>query len=57
VEESSEPNGSDDKKSQKTQNAGRLFKIQPANEYFVQKCMSCYNQQQELSLEEAMIPR
>jgi len=42
--------------SQQTQDSGRLFKIWPVYEYFVQKFRSVYSPKQELSLDEAMIP-
>jgi hypothetical protein len=42
--------------SQQTQGAGRLFKIWPVYEYFLQKFRSVYSPKQELSLDEAMIP-
>ena len=42
--------------SQKTQDSGQLFKIWPVYEYFVQKFRSIYSPEQELSLDEAMIP-
>jgi hypothetical protein len=42
--------------SQQTKDSGRLFKIFPMYEYFVQKFMSVYSPKQELSLDEAMIP-
>jgi len=41
---------------QQTQVSGRLFKICPVYEYFVQKFRSVYSPKQELSLDEAMIP-
>jgi len=41
---------------QQTQDSGRLFKIWPVYEYFVQKCRSVYSPKQEMSLDEAMIP-
>ena len=41
---------------QQTQDSGRLFKIWPVYEYFVQKFRSVYSPKQELSLDEAMIP-
>jgi hypothetical protein len=42
--------------SQQTKDSGRLFKIFPVYEYFVQKFRSVYSPKQELSLDEAMIP-
>jgi len=42
--------------SPQTQDSGRLFKIWPTYEYFVQKFRSVNNPKQELSLDEAMIP-
>ena len=42
--------------SQQTQDSGRLFKILPVCEYFVQKFRAVYSPKQELSLHEAMIP-
>jgi len=42
--------------SQQTQDSGRLFKIWPVYEYFVQKFRSVYSPKQETSLDEAMIP-
>jgi len=41
---------------QQTKDSGRLFKIFPVYEYFLQKFRSVYSLKQELSLEEAMIP-
>jgi len=41
---------------QQTQDSGRLFKIWPVYEYFVQKFRSVYSPKQELSLDETMIP-
>jgi len=41
--------------SQQTEDSGRLLKIWPVYEYFVQKCRSVYSPKQELSLDEAMI--
>jgi len=41
---------------QQTQDPGRLLKMWPVYEYFVQKFRSVYNPKQELSLDEAMIP-
>jgi len=41
---------------QQTQDSGRLFKIWPVYEYFVQKFRSVCSPKQELSLDEAMIP-
>ena len=41
---------------QQTQDSGRLFKIWPVYEYFVQKFGSVYSPKQELSLDESMIP-
>ena len=38
-----------------TQDSGRLFKIWPVYEYFVQNFRSVYSQKQKLSLDEAMI--
>jgi len=38
------------------QDLGRLFKMWPMYEYFVQKFRSVYSPKQELSLDEAMIP-
>jgi len=43
--------------SQQIQHSGWLFKIWPVYEYFVQKFRSVYSPKQELSLDEAMIPR
>ena len=42
--ESSEMDSSDDKTSQETQDAGRLFKIWPVLDYFQQKFKSIWNQ-------------
>jgi hypothetical protein len=42
--------------SQKTQDAGRLFQMQPVYEYFLHKYRSIYSPKPELSLEEAMNP-
>jgi len=42
--------------SQQIQQSGRLFKIWPVYEYFVQKFRSVYTPKQEPSLDEAMIP-
>ena len=41
---------------QQTQDSGRLFRIWPVYEYFVQKFRSVYSPKQELSVDEAMIP-
>jgi len=41
---------------QQTQDSGRLFKMWPVYEYFVQKFRSVYSPKQELSLDEAVIP-
>ena len=41
---------------QQTQDSGRLFKVWPVYEYFVQKFRSVYSPKQELSLVEAVIP-
>ena len=35
---------------------GRLFKIQPVYEYFLQKFTSVYSPKQELSLDKTVIP-
>jgi len=43
--------------SQQTQDSGWLFKVWPVYEYFLQKFRSVYSPKQELSLDEAMIPR
>jgi len=42
--------------SQQTQDSGRLFKIWPLCEYFVQKIRSVYSPKYELSPDEAMFP-
>ena len=42
--------------SQQTQDSGRLFKIRPVYEYFVQKCRSVYSPKHDLLHDEAMIP-
>jgi hypothetical protein len=39
-----------------TQDAGRLFKIRPVYEYFLQKFMSVYSPMQQMSLYKATIP-
>ena len=41
---------------QQTQDSGRLFKIWPVYEYFLQKFRSIYSPKQELSLDGTMIP-
>ena len=41
--------------SQQTKDSGRLFKIFPVYEYFLQKFRSVYSPKQELSLDEVMI--
>jgi len=41
---------------QHTQDSGRLLKVWPVYEYFVQKFASVYSPKQELSLDESMIP-
>jgi hypothetical protein len=48
-EGSSEPHSSDDKTSLKTKHTGKVLKVQPVYEYFMQKFRSVYSPKQELS--------
>jgi len=48
-EGSSGPHSSDDKTSQETKDTGRVLKIQPVYEYFMQKFRSVYSPKQGLS--------
>lgn len=48
-EGSSELHSSDDKTSQETKLTGRVLKIQPVYEYFMQKFRSVYSPKQEMS--------
>jgi hypothetical protein len=45
-----------DDNSDQTWDSGRLFKIQPVYEYFLQKFRSVYIPEKELTSDEAMIP-